>query len=1010
MGLLSAIRSAFGPAPVLKLGAAAAAPVPAQLTAPRIERKVVLGGPDWLRQDAQTAILAYARHMVLSNAGLAGAGTTGDRTKNFQDPSVRVFVTWSLEQRRAAITMADAGTLVRAADMCESMLGDDRVPAVLNTRANALLGTEVDFDAGKVRRGGVAKAKTALPEVLALEEDWWKILPEEELRRLIIWGVFLGVAVGQLVWKLDAETGRLVPHLDVWHPRFLRWDWDNHQWWLRVEEYANEIPITPGDGKWILFTPYGARRPWSLGLWRGMSLMWLLKLFACRDWALHSEIHGNPIRVGKLAPREQLELQKGTDALRKDLLSDLQNIGNDTAIVLPSGFDLDLVEATARTWQMFEAQIALANTAFAVAGIGSNLPTEVGARISTGATAATLVRNDYTASDGNGVATMMYDQVTPHWTRLNFGQAKTPWAKFLTEPPIDQSALSLTWQQVSTSVMQFAKAGEQVDRAQLKDKFDIVLVEPAPSAEPDGDEADAGAAPAPEDANGKVATRDQNLEPETMRVELGALGYVTRYLFQGLPIAVENPAGTTRTWRDGNGELTGSTYMLADYGYIEGYVGSDGEEIDVYVGPDESAAYAYVVHQRAWPDFTKHDEDKVILGCSSADDAKALYLAHRNDGERAFGGMSVIPLDDFKRKLHLRTGRGKIRATALDVRHPHDGSRVHRHAPALIRDAAERKAKSAHAAADTSADQSAHEIARALAPVVASVTKAAERAKQSSDPRAAFRRELRALAAIDPPPALVAALEHAGQRGAEIGHQASPPGDPMMVKACHIMASELRLELDGADFPMVRGTRTWVERVNGEPVRAIQFDYYVPADGPLAVDFEGRVARGTKHELRLIVASGDTKGAASVASGVFESAVMGYDDDQRSRHAQTGAEPMVQRVVFRGSWQPFAMPTPALSLGGVADPRVKVVVDRTNDMLRDGTIRATITVDAPSIVDALTRIGANVAKGGTVTIEPDSAIEVRSFDGKTETYLVKDRLTMNDEYTIDHKRRTIARR
>jgi phage gp29-like protein len=142
-----------------------------------------------------------------------------------------------------------------------------------------------------------------------------------------------------------------------------------------------------------------------------------------------------------------------------------------------------------------------------------------------------------------------------------------------------------------------------------------------------------------------------------------------RYEFQGLKIAVENAMGSERHWSeqlDDGTERIGRTLMLHDYGFIEGVMSGDGEELDVYVGPDETARFAYVVHQKLAPDFQRHDEDKVMLGFASADAAMAAYVAHRNDGDRAVGGMSVIPMDRFKATLKRRQGgtTSKIRATA----------------------------------------------------------------------------------------------------------------------------------------------------------------------------------------------------------------------------------------------------------------------------------------------------------------------------------------------------------
>jgi hypothetical protein len=139
---------------------------------------------------------------------------------------------------------------------------------------------------------------------------------------------------------------------------------------------------------------------------------------------------------------------------------------------------------------------------------------------------------------------------------------------------------------------------------------------------------------------------------------------VKRYEFCGLPIAVENPAGSVRSWAGADGKV-GYTRMLLDYGFIEGYLSGDGEELDCYVGPYPEAKFVYVVHQLRAPDYRKHDEDKVMLGFSDAEEARWAYLAHRSDGDRAFGTMSLIPLDVFRARLRRRgpDTTGKIHAS-----------------------------------------------------------------------------------------------------------------------------------------------------------------------------------------------------------------------------------------------------------------------------------------------------------------------------------------------------------
>jgi hypothetical protein len=116
--------------------------------------------------------------------------------------------------------------------------------------------------------------------------------------------------------------------------------------------------------------------------------------------------------------------------------------------------------------------------------------------------------------------------------------------------------------------------------------------------------------------------------------------------YAGLPILVENEVGSQRYWVDTDGTYN-STLMKVPYGCIEGAVGADDEDVDVYLGPDEGASHAFVIHQNKAPEFTDYDEDKVMLGFSSAAEAAAAYLGQYDD-PRFFGGMDVISMDELR--------------------------------------------------------------------------------------------------------------------------------------------------------------------------------------------------------------------------------------------------------------------------------------------------------------------------------------------------------------------------
>jgi len=118
--------------------------------------------------------------------------------------------------------------------------------------------------------------------------------------------------------------------------------------------------------------------------------------------------------------------------------------------------------------------------------------------------------------------------------------------------------------------------------------------------------------------------------------------------FQGIPITVEHAKGSTRTGADPDGKEW-SRKMLCDYGYIKETTPAkgDGEDLDVYVGPDKDAPDAFVVEQLK--DDGEFDEFKVILGINSEDEARKLYLGHYPKGwESNIGSIFSVPVERLK--------------------------------------------------------------------------------------------------------------------------------------------------------------------------------------------------------------------------------------------------------------------------------------------------------------------------------------------------------------------------
>lgn len=137
-------------------------------------------------------------------------------------------------------------------------------------------------------------------------------------------------------------------------------------------------------------------------------------------------------------------------------------------------------------------------------------------------------------------------------------------------------------------------------------------------------------------------------EPDAAQAEANSYGKPTMK-WQGLTIAIENPAGSVRRGRNRHG-VTWEVRMRFDYGEIVGTLGVDGDPVDVIVGPSLDAPIVYVVHQRRVNDWENYDEDKCCVGFSSQSDAEQAFLSNYND-PRFLGPVTAMPVAEFVAKV-----------------------------------------------------------------------------------------------------------------------------------------------------------------------------------------------------------------------------------------------------------------------------------------------------------------------------------------------------------------------
>lgn len=123
--------------------------------------------------------------------------------------------------------------------------------------------------------------------------------------------------------------------------------------------------------------------------------------------------------------------------------------------------------------------------------------------------------------------------------------------------------------------------------------------------------------------------------------------------FSGIPVTIENRAGTERSGIGKDGKEW-TTHMNFDYGFFDNVKTVDKDELDVYLGPNESAEMVFVIRQ-VDPDTRALDEYKVMMGFEDEESAIEAYKS-QYDRPDFFGGIQSIPIDQFRDIIKEHSG------------------------------------------------------------------------------------------------------------------------------------------------------------------------------------------------------------------------------------------------------------------------------------------------------------------------------------------------------------------
>lgn len=370
---------------------------------------------------------------------------------------------WYLSDIESAELAADQGDLQSPARLMRAARKDGVLAGVLSTRTGGLVRLPKRF------RGDQDVISALDSQASDPRSVFDEMMPPSELATFAADGVLLGVAVGELV----PVEGRDYPVFVRLDPEFLFYRWSENRWYFR--SVAGTLPITPGDGRWVLHTPGGRIAPWQHGLWRAVGRAFVRKEHA----ALHKDNWegklANPARVA-VAPQGASEEQQ------QGWFRAVMAWGVNTVFGMKPGYDVKLIESNGRGWECFVKTISDCNEEMKIAVAGQTVTTDGGAGFQN-SDIHKSIRADLIKDTADGLAFTINTQVIPSFIAKRWGDdalaTKSAVVEWDVTPPKDRvqesTSLATTAQAITQLTEALAPYGLKLDASAIATRFGIPI-------------------------------------------------------------------------------------------------------------------------------------------------------------------------------------------------------------------------------------------------------------------------------------------------------------------------------------------------------------------------------------------------------------------------------------------------------------------------------------------------------------------------------------------------------
>ncbi len=305
-----------------------------------------------------------------------------------------------------AVFSLDTGRYHEAAKIAALTMSDSWVSGVMGSLCSSVSGLPRVF-------AGDDEAKRDLARGYSGSDGDPRSLFDVMIRPSVIREVardlrFMNTALCELIWLEDLDFPILSP-MDL---RYL-WQDPNDGRWYYDAATGKPLSITPGDGRFVLFSP-SPNAPWKDGVWSAIARDYARKQEAALNLDEWQRRHASPIRKGT-APAGAA---KDEEAQYLEQL--IRWTGPNSSVVLPPGWDLSLVETLGQGYQSYGATVALMNESITI-GIAGQSTTTVGAPGFANGDIGLTVRSDIRNSIADEIAFSLTEQVMPHFMWARYG-------------------------------------------------------------------------------------------------------------------------------------------------------------------------------------------------------------------------------------------------------------------------------------------------------------------------------------------------------------------------------------------------------------------------------------------------------------------------------------------------------------------------------------------------------------------------------------------------------------